>query len=558
MAKGIYVGAPTLVEGVISGDIIPKEWTLVTEGTEYVASDGTKLRAGDTNTNYPVVNACDGNKNSHWQSELSNVGYVEIEFPKPIKITKMNTMIWAVSSSNLISVKVQGSTTGVGTTWIDLYTTTEIQSTSSLTEITLNNTAEYKFYRIYYTMSNATARLSEWQVSEYIGLVESTTGVAHKVKKAYIGVDSKARKIKKGYIGVGGVARPFFSAEQKLMYYGTATNLSATRISLAATSIGDYALFAGGTKKGADACSAVVDTYSPTLVKGTATNLSKARQRLAATTVGDYALIGGGYGTGGTYTYMSSKVVDTYTSTLAKGTATALSKERADLAATTVGDYALFGGGEYSDSSGKNNYQQIVDTYSSTLAKGTATTLSSLGSMRAATTVGDYAIFAGGYVYQSSKAYFYSTVDAYSSSLVKKTATALSTKKADLVATTVGDHALFAGGYNDSARLATVETYTKDLVKGTVADLSNGKSSMAATTVGDYALIAGGYNSSALATVDTYTKDLVKGTTTDLSVARCGLAATTVGDYALFGGGGANFSTTTANKYATVDVYQLV
>ena len=70
-------------------------------------------------------------------------------------------------------------------------------------------------------------------------------GKARKVKKIYFGVGGKARKVKKGYIGIGGKARPF-SSSSELAYYGTVTDLSVARYNLAATSIGNYALFGGG------------------------------------------------------------------------------------------------------------------------------------------------------------------------------------------------------------------------------------------------------------------------------------------------------------------------
>ena len=72
--------------------------------------------------------------------------------------------------------------------------------------------------------------------------------------------------------------------------------------------------------------------------------LSVARARLAATTVGTYALFGGGYNSSSPY-YKST--VDAYNSSLTRTTPTSLSEARAYLAATTVGNYALFGGGEY-------------------------------------------------------------------------------------------------------------------------------------------------------------------------------------------------------------------
>ena len=77
----------------------------------------------------------------------------------------------------------------------------------------------------------------------YVG-VSST---ARKVKRMYVGVSSKARRVKKGYVGINGVARLFYASEG-LDYYGTARALSKSRNSLAATTIGNYALFGGGAK----------------------------------------------------------------------------------------------------------------------------------------------------------------------------------------------------------------------------------------------------------------------------------------------------------------------
>ena len=88
----------------------------------------------------------------------------------------------------------------------------------------------------------------------YIGV----DGVARKIKKWYIGIDSKARKVKKAYIGIGGVARPFMSGGE-LAYYGTITALSETRFTLAGATVGNYALFAGGTT--GSAVRSTVDAY---------------------------------------------------------------------------------------------------------------------------------------------------------------------------------------------------------------------------------------------------------------------------------------------------------
>ena len=120
-------------------------------------------------------------------------------------------------------------------------------------------------------------------------------GKARKVKKMYFGAGGKARKVKKGYIGIGGKARPFFSGGE-LAYYGTATALSVARNKLAATAVGNYALFGGGVYVSSGGVrSAVVDAYNASLTRSTPTDLSTPRYHLAATSIGDYALFGGGY-----------------------------------------------------------------------------------------------------------------------------------------------------------------------------------------------------------------------------------------------------------------------
>ena len=150
---------------------------------------------------------------------------------------------------------------------------------------------------------------------------------------------SVARKIKKAYIGIGGVARICFTTG--LDYWGqTDERLSVARSGLAATTVGDYALFAGG--KAGTTYSTTVDAYDKTLTRTTPTALSVGRTDLSATTVGDYALFGGGWRS---TTPNYPPTVDAYDKSLTRTTPTALSVGRTDLSATTVGDYALFGGG---------------------------------------------------------------------------------------------------------------------------------------------------------------------------------------------------------------------
>lgn len=355
--------------------------------------------------------------------------------------------------------------------------------------------------------------------------------VARKIKKCYVGIDGVARKIKKAYIGIGGVARPCWSGGE-LAYYGTATALSVARNNLAATSVGNYALFGGGS---GGSYQSNVDAYDKTLTRTSPTILSYARGRFAATTVGDYALFGGGQYSGG---YLSN--VDAYNSSLSH-TSTDLSYPRYFLSATSVGNYALFGGGYAGGTP-----QSIVDAYDTSLTRTVPTALSGARFELAAAAVGSYALFAGG-LNSSGSAVTY--IDVYDTSLTKTIQYTL-TKRARLAATSVSGYALFGGGIS-SGVLATVEAYDESLTETVLTGLSVARQYLAATSVGNYALFGGGADASLsdLTTVDAYDASLTRTTPTELSTARGFLAATTIGDYALFGGGG-NGTTS-----AVVDVY---
>ena len=259
-------------------------------------------------------------------------------------------------------------------------------------------------------------------------------------------------------------------------------------------------------------------------------SLSVARYSPAATTVGGYALFGGGYGSN----YYST--VDAYDQSLTRSTPRALSVARSSLAATTVGNYALFGGGTAS-----STHSSTVDAYNESLTRSTPTGLSVARRALAATTVGGYALFGGGYTGSYS-----SKVDAYDQSLTLSTPTALSVSRRLLAATTVGGYALFGGGDPSSS---TVDVYDELLTQSTPIGLSVARYSPAATTVGGYALFGGGYGGGYRTTVDAYDESLTGSMPTGLYSARAYLAATTVGGYALFGGGyGADY-------YFTVDAY---
>ena len=262
---------------------------------------------------------------------------------------------------------------------------------------------------------------------------------------------------------------------------------------------------------------------------GTAEALIQRRNSFAATTVGNYALFGGGY------TGSESAVVDAYDEGLTRTTPTALSEGRSSLAATTIGGYALFGGGATA------TYSSVVDAYDETLTRTTPEALSQARRYLAATVVGGYALFGGGY----SGGDRFAVVDAYNESLTRTTPTALSQARSELAATTIGGYALFGGGAPSSSTYsAVVDAYDEGLTRTTPTALSRAYSELAATTIGGYALFGGWY-------VDAYDEGLTRTTPTALSQARSELAATTIGGYALFGGGAPSSSTYSA----VVDAY---
>jgi hypothetical protein len=136
----------------------------------------------------------------------------------------------------------------------------------------------------------------------YVGI----NNVSHKIKNIYIGGGGNtAQKVKKGYIGINDIAKLFYESRLHGVYKveSNITPLSALRRDLAATTVGNYALFGGGyTSDHFD----TVDAYNTSLTRSTPTVLSVARSSLAATSIGNYALFGGG-------TNRSINVVDAYT-----------------------------------------------------------------------------------------------------------------------------------------------------------------------------------------------------------------------------------------------------
>jgi hypothetical protein len=124
--------------------------------------------------------------------------------------------------------------------------------------------------------------------------------------------------------------RPPVNGEHLQRSWRTA-RLSMPRYSLAATSVGDVALFAGGAKtvgptwpRPREQEVSVVDIYNVTDGSWTTANLSIPRRNLTATSVGDVALFAGGTFINGS----SQSVVDIYNVTDGLSTTAFLSQPR--------------------------------------------------------------------------------------------------------------------------------------------------------------------------------------------------------------------------------------
>lgn len=163
------------------------------------------------------------------------------------------------------------------------------------------------------------------------------------------------------------------------------------RSNLASASNNGYAVFAGGQTNG----STVVEAYDELLSKATPQALSQALRDLAGGFVGEYVLFAGGFYQSGS-TYYSTRTVTAYDSTLTKVSCPSLSYARGLLSSTTLNGYAMFGGGRDGLSITQNDAYKYVDAYSTTLTLTSPQSLSTPRTNLAATTIQQYALFGGG------------------------------------------------------------------------------------------------------------------------------------------------------------------
>jgi hypothetical protein len=315
---------------------------------------------------------------------------------------------------------------------------------------------------------------------------------------------------------------------------------------MAAASIGNYAIFAGGRSGYYEYGQESVEAYDSSLTQLPFhwDGLSCGRYYHAAASVGNYAIFGGGIKQAGS-NYILPDTFDVYDSSL---THIILIESSSCLSlvkhyAASVGNYALF----------TQEYENSVDVYDSALTRSTATELNMPRYGMAAASVGNYALFGGGKLAREP----YSTsavVEAYDSALTRTTATALSAARMHLAACGSADYALFGGGDTyDKQDGAVVDAYDSALTRTTPSPLSVSRYNLAACRSAGYALFGGGFNNFSphyySEVVDAYDPSLTRTTATKLKKAASNMSAASVGNYILFAGGyqgGTSFRDVTA------------
>lgn len=246
------------------------------------------------------------------------------------------------------------------------------------------------------------------------------------------------------------------------------TALSYERSGLAGAHAGSsYIFFAGGYNSDTSFIDkrnkSIVDAYEyPTMTKSTVSNLSEGRHDLSGASIGDYALFAGG-GVTVLTNFVSgptqSKAVDAYDSSGTKISCDSLSSESGKICSTSIGDYALFA------CYGK------IDVYSTSLTRTNTIALNKNVYPSDGTTVEDYAIFAGGsntyWAANSSSTIIYvNDVFVFNKYLTKiDNVGKLNKAKSGVCAESIGNYALFVGGYirnssnDNSTDISDVEAY---------------------------------------------------------------------------------------------------
>lgn len=372
----------------------------------------------------------------------------------------------------------------------------------------------------------------------YIGV----NGKARNIKKIYLGVDGKARKVKKAYIGVGGVARPCW-AGSGVAYFGTIDSLTTARYSGSSVAFPTgYALFTGGSTN------SHLDVYDTSLTHTTKYG-GRRYWDMGATTNGTYAIFAGGNYTDTGYDDLS-KYASCVNESLTSSSKELLSVARSKMGAGRVGNYAVFAGGH--DSS---DYVKTVDAVDQSLTKTIAPDLRKDSIKCQAANAGQSLLIALNYTGGTNN-----NVDVYNSSLTKGSGFDLNLPRPaggilpndELVGVNFGDKAVFT-------RLGSVVVVDSSLTRTNLSVTLTAGYEPAATASDQFLIFAGGRNPEndykAANTVDVFNTSLTRTQGEPLTVGRQFMCAEKVGSYFLFAGGSTSSDTAYNKIKDTVEAY---
>jgi hypothetical protein len=298
------------------------------------------------------------------------------------------------------------------------------------------------------------------------------------------------------------------------------TSLSIARVGLAATSLQNLVFFAGGavsfegdlSKDLANAVGNVtnrVDIYNTLNGIWSTATLSQARALLAATSVGNFVLFGGGgklneSNINESNTNSSNKVneldiVDVFDVTSNRWTTATLSQARSYLAATSVDNrYALFGGGR----KGSNN-SNVVDIFDSLSGMWNTTTLSQYRVFLAATSLGHLAFFGGGSLETNgTNSNFSNVVDIFNSTSQTWSTSTLSQARIGLASSSIGEIVAFGGGTPDGNTMSSVvDLFNVTSNTWFIVTLSQPRAALASSSSNNKILFGGGLSNTGLSNI---------------------------------------------------------
>jgi hypothetical protein len=307
------------------------------------------------------------------------------------------------------------------------------------------------------------------------------------------------------------------------------STLSVARELLAATSVGKYALFFGGSNP---AKVANVDIWDSENNNWNSITLAVPRNQLAATSVGNYSLFGGGEG----ITLKVSNAVDIWNSVSKAWTSTTLSLARRNLAATSVSKFALFAGGETN-----NGYSKIVDIWDSGIQnwRQTTTLSENRADLTAVTVNNRWVLFAGG-IRTSSDTFMVSAVVDIFDQTIWNTKVLLSQPRRYLASASVGKFAMFFGGSDEDGKLSsTLDIFDSTSWSSTSTSLfSERERPIGISVAGKFIIFAGG--NPLTNEMNIWNSQNQTWIRSSMMEARNKFAAVSVGDYALFAGGASN------------------